>query len=222
MFPNFKILYEPEMFPNYEGIIFVGADKYLNYVKNLGIPYILVRKSAEYDLDNREVLLEVIFSKYGKAVPKYLKEIYQDIPDDEFMDAVKVYWVTGKWMIKEFKETNVYFELMDAIVYQADKVGKLAFKAIDEIGDKSLEYRLLNYMAKISNNQINLNSQYGRNQQMYYNQKYDKMKKAATKYLEKDVDNDELRLINFIKDLAQFVEKSEEKCRLFIYQSVDK
>lgn len=69
-----------------------------------------MNKLAEINLTDRLILLEVIFSKYNKTPPKYLvqkdsgKALYELFEDREFIELVKFYWVTGKWMTKELDE----------------------------------------------------------------------------------------------------------------------
>ena len=202
LYPGFKVIYEPEMFIS-TGIIYLGADKYINYVKNAGVPYIIVRKNAEYDLDNRETLLKVVFGKYGKDIPKYLQDIYEDIPDDEFMESVKICWVTGKWLTKEVNNSTKYFDLLNSVVTDATKIYQLAAECINELGVSSLEYRVLKYLMKCVNGQFDMKSKYGREQQVFMNNRGVYVKKAAQEYLESSIDNTELRVINFIRDLSR-------------------
>lgn len=69
-----------------------------------------MNKLAEINLTDRLVLLEVIYSKYNKTPPKYLvqknngKALYEQFEDSEFIELVKFYWVTGKWVTKEVDE----------------------------------------------------------------------------------------------------------------------
>lgn len=201
MFPNFKVMYEPEMFPS-SGIIFIGADKYVNWVKNCGMPYIIVRRNAEYDLNKREILLKVVFGKYGKTVPKYLDGIYMDIPEDEFIENIKIFWVTGRWMSKEVDNDTEYFNLVNAIALNETKLYSTAVSSLEEMSLSHLESKILNYMVKVLNGQIELKSKYGRIQQIYRDAKSHKVKEAATNYLEKNIWNEELRFINFLKNLC--------------------
>ena len=69
-----------------------------------------MNKLAEINLTDRLILLEVIYSKYNKAPPNYLvqkdsgKALYELFEEREFIELVKFYWVTGKWMTKELDE----------------------------------------------------------------------------------------------------------------------
>ena len=67
MYPDYIILDKPILFID-KPIIFKGETKYINQIKNLGVNYIIITELAEIDLTRREVLLEVVFSKYNRKV----------------------------------------------------------------------------------------------------------------------------------------------------------
>lgn len=208
MFPDFKVMFEPEMFPNANGIIFIGADKYLNYIKELGLPYIIVRRNAMYDLDNRETLLYIAYTKYGKKPPKYLLEIYKELSDEEFYDNFKLFWVTGVWMTKELNVSKTYFELTEAIVNKPQSVFKTVVKSMSEMDLGRLENSVLNFLIKAVNHQYNIETFYGRQQQYFIKNKSKNVERAVNRYLRKEIENDELRFINFALDLNNKISRS--------------
>jgi hypothetical protein len=105
LYPDFIILDKPVLYSD-KPIIFTGETKYINQIKNLGVPYISLSALAEYDLTDRLTLLKVVFSKYNRPVPKYLLEFYEDLDDFTFRDLVEYYWITGKWTLKEYNNSR--------------------------------------------------------------------------------------------------------------------
>lgn len=75
-----------------------------------------MNRLAEINLTDRLTLLEVIYSKYNKTPPKYLvqkdgpKALYEQFEDKEFVELVKFYWVTGKWLTKEADELRKVYK----------------------------------------------------------------------------------------------------------------
>lgn len=82
-----------------------------------------MNKLAEINLTDRLILLEVIYSKYNKTPPKYLvqkdggKALYELFEEREFIELVKFYWVTGKWMTKEVDELRKVYKINRLIQY---------------------------------------------------------------------------------------------------------
>ena len=56
MYPDYIILDKPILFID-KPIIFKGETKYINQIKNLGVPYIIVTTLGEYNLDDRKELI---------------------------------------------------------------------------------------------------------------------------------------------------------------------
>lgn len=111
LYPDFIILDKPVLYSD-KPIIFTGETKYINQIKNLGVPYISLSALAEYDLTDRLTLLKVAFSKYNRPVPKYLLEFYEDLDDFTFRELVEYYWITGKWTLKEYNNSRSIFRVL--------------------------------------------------------------------------------------------------------------
>ena len=112
-YPSFIILNEPVLFSD-RPIIFTGDSKYINQIKSLGVDYIFITELAEYNLNDRMTLLEFVFSKYKKKVPKYLLQFYEDLDEKTFINQIKYFWITGKWKLKEYNKSGIFLELLQS------------------------------------------------------------------------------------------------------------
>lgn len=62
----------------------------------------------EYDLTDRNVLLEVVYNKWHRKVPQKLLETQELLSDNQFMKAVKCMWVGGHWPYPEDSDHNMF------------------------------------------------------------------------------------------------------------------
>jgi len=157
MFPDYIVIDKPVLFTD-RPIIFTGETKYLNQIKELGVPFIVVNKLAEIDLTDRLTLLTAAFSKYGKNPPKYLvdkgnsnKALFEEFDDTEFLELIKLYWVTGKWMIKEYDGMGKFVRLLDSFKTNTLEITRTYLGLLNEVNSEYIETCLLTFLGKVVN-----------------------------------------------------------------------
>ena len=206
MFPDFIIIDKPILFTD-RPIIFTGETKYINQIKEIGVPFIIVNKLAEIDLTNRLNLLEVIFSKYNKTPPKYLvlsdkgKPLYERIEEPDFIEAVKMYWVTGKWYIKELDDIGKFILLLDSFNTNTFEITRTYLKLLNEVGSEYLETCLLSFISKLVNPGGNTSNWYNKRIKEFSASKKQLLHRAMENYINSPVENNELKVFNLIYDI---------------------
>lgn len=205
MYPDFQIIDKPIMITT-RPIIFIGETKYINQVKNLGVPYIIVTTLGEYNLDDRKTLLQVAFSKYNRNVPKYLLEYYDKLDDFEFMELFEYFWITGKWPLKEYDGIGKFVELLRSFKTDSYTITKTYFKLLDECSAEYLETCLFTFLIKVLKLKTNKVKRESSKWYALMLTEYSKLKKnyikpAMDKYINSNIDNPELKIYNLIINL---------------------
>lgn len=200
MYPDFVIVSRAIMYSD-KPIIYIGENKYLNQIKNLGVDYILVTELAEIDLTQRDKLLKVVFNHYNKEVPKYVLEFYNDLDDDTFMDLCKHYWVTGKWLLKEYDNTGAFLEFLYSFKTDTLNITKTYLSLLNKVGAEYIEMSLFTFLNRVVTSTGNVSKWYKRTIDEYKRSKSNLIEKAITNYCESPIYNSELRLYNLIIDL---------------------
>jgi hypothetical protein len=206
MFPDFMVTDKPLLFTD-RPIIFTGETKYINQIKELGVPFIIVNKLAEINLTDRLTLLEVIFSKYNKTPPKYLvasedgKPLYERIEEPDFIDAVKMYWVTGKWNIKELDDIGKFVLLIDSFKTNTLEVTRTYLNMLQEVSSEYVETCLLSFISKLVNPGGSMSNWYKRRIKEFSAAKIQLLPQAMNNYINSPVENNELKIFNLIYDI---------------------
>lgn len=199
-YPNFIIVSEPILFSD-KPIIYTGDTKYFNQIKSLGVDYISVTTLGEYDLTKREILLDMIFSKYNRPIPKYLQAFYKDLDDNTFIDLCKQMWISGKWNLKEYDNTGVFLEFLKSFKTDTYNITKTYLQLLDKVGAEYIEMSLLTFLNRVVDNSVQVSKWYKKVIDDYKNSKYDLIKPAIYNYCESSIYRTNLRLLNLILDL---------------------
>ena len=204
MYPNFIITDKPLLIAT-NPIIFTGETKYINKIKELNVPYIIVAALGEYDLNDRLTLLTIAFNRNNKHVPKYLLEYYDKLDDNEFMSLFQYYWITGKWPLKEYDGLGKFIELLQSFKTDTYNISKTYFNILDERSSEYLEtclFTFLNKVMKLEGNKVKRESKWYAQMLIEYAQlKKNYIKPAIDNYLKTDVENPDLKIYNLIIDL---------------------
>lgn len=200
MYPDYIVLDKPVLFSE-KPIIFIGETKYINRIKALGVNYIFVSVVGEYDLTDRLVLLEVVFSKYNKPVPKYVLSFYKDLDDITFRELIEEYWITGKWSLKEFDNTGAFLEFLISFKTDTYNITKTYLKLLDKVGAEYIEMSLLTFLNRVVLPSGKLSKWYQKTIDDFKLSKAQLIEPALTNYIESPIRNSELRIFNLVLDL---------------------
>lgn len=200
LYPDFIILNKPVLFID-RPIIFTGETKYLNQIKSLGVDYILVTELAEYDMTDKEILLDIVFSKWNRKIPKYVLSFYKDLDDDTFKEQIEYMWVTGKWNLKEYDNSGVFLEFLKSFKTDTFNITKTYLQLLDKVGAEYIEMSLLTFLNRVVNKGSNISKWYKQVIDSYKLSKYKLIKPAILTYMESPIYNTELRVFNLIMDL---------------------
>ena len=200
MYPDFIILNKPVLFAS-RPIIFTGDSKYVNRIKELNVPYILISELAEYDLTNRLILLNVAFAKYNRKVPKYLLTFYEDLDENTFIDLFKTFWITNKWMLKEYTSSGAFLEFLQSFNTDTYNISKTYLQLLNKTGAEYIEMSLLTFLNRVLNPSTKLSKWYQKTINEFTSSKYPLIKPAIENYISSPIYNTELRIFNLILDL---------------------
>ena len=200
LYPNYIIIDKPILFTT-RPVIFTGETRHINRVKGLGVNYIIVTELAEYNLTERLTLLEVVFSKWNRKVPKYLLEFYEDLDDETFMEQVKIMWVTGKWHLKEYDKSGIFLELLMSFKTDTYKIARTYISMLDRISSEYMELSILTFLNRVTTQKGKISKWYQKVIDDYKLNKASLIKPAIEKYMGSKIKNTELRVFNLILDL---------------------
>ena len=200
LYPDYIITDKLPMFSD-NNIIWTGESKYINKLKDLGINYIIVSSVGEIDLNDRLTLLDVVFSKWRRKIPKYLLEFYQDLDDSTFREQIEYMWVTGKWRLKEYDNTGAFLEFLRSFNTDTVTISKTYLQLLNKVGAEYIEMSLLTFLNRVVIPTNNISWWYKKVIEEFKRAKYNSIKPAITNYMKSPIYNTELRVFNFILDL---------------------
>lgn len=200
LYPDYIVLDGPVLYSD-RPIIYIGETKYLNQIKSLGVNYISLSAVAEYDLTDRLTLLKVVFSKYNRPVPKYLLEFYEDLDEGLFRELVERYWITGKWSLKEFNNSGAFLEFLQSFKTDTVTMVRTYLNLLHKTGAEYIRVSLLTFLTKVLNPSSKISKWYKQVIDNYKKSKADLIEPAINNFIDSPIDNEELKILNFILDL---------------------
>lgn len=208
MFPKYELINE-ENIPEKptRPAIFYGdyskSDDFIHKYQEAHIDFIVMVYKSDINLDDRRVLANIIFEKWRNAtMPKYLNEIIDEIPPEDFLEMVKIKWVSGKWMIKEIADENNFLTMIEELNKSKFEFIKAYFRCLEENKPYVLESSVLTFLQKAKTKSYQGNSfQYRKKLEMYKGNKLNKTLSAIDSALEFNIDNPELRLMNILMNI---------------------
>ena len=174
----------------------------------MNLPYIFVSDTPEIDLSSRDSMLEFVFSHHDKKIPKYVLEMKDFLSYEKFMELCKVFWVSGKWEMKELPEAEYFSNLVSSLKKEERVYRNTCVSLINSLPSNSIELRLIDFLSRVKNPDTGDKTNYSHNINVYRNiylsaGKYDfnLLNKKIYRFLNSNVDNISLRLLNFLLDL---------------------
>ena len=205
MFPRYKLVSEVNALDEINKPIIYKGD--LNYVDSLvkrcqekGIDFIIVGIYSDINLEDRRILANIVFEKWRNGVlPQYLENIIDDIDREDFIEAIKIKWVSGKWTIHKINDENTFLTLVDALNKSSYDFIKTYFEVLENTKPYKLESSILTFLQRAKNKSYNGTSfNYRKKLDIYKGKKLDNTIKAIDSSLEYQIDNPELRLMNLL------------------------
>lgn len=210
MFPKYKLVSDEDYDSEFNcPIIYKGdyslVDKIVEKCIENHVDFIIVGNFSEINLEDRRILANVIFEKWRNGVlPKYLDNIIDDIDYDDFLEAAKIKWVSGKWTIHSISDENTFLQLVEDLNKSMYTFIKTYFNVIEENKPYKLESSMLTFLQRAKTKSYTGTSfMYRKKLNIYTGQKLDNTLNALNKSLDYNIDNPELRLLNLfinIKD----------------------
>lgn len=208
LYPTYKVVSdnigEDELNTNiiYNGD-FSRVDDIVSICDSKNLEYIIKSSFSEIDLNDRRILANIIFEKWRNGVlPKYLEEIIDYIDKDDFIEAVKIKWVTGKWLIYKIEDETSFLELLDTLNKSKYGAIKVYFDILKKSKSYKIESSLLTFMTKAR--QEDYKGTLFNYQKKLKTYKGDKLKNtlnAIYDSLDYNIDNKELRLLNLFMNI---------------------
>lgn len=96
-YPEF-VVRENIFFDNDNKVIYIGKDRrgLIGYLRENTKEFINTVGPYDYDLEDREVLIDMVYGKWGKEPKEDVKLVLNGIPDEEFYGFIKRRWVSAR------------------------------------------------------------------------------------------------------------------------------
>lgn len=184
-------------------------DTFVKRYKDNNIDFIVKAFYSDINLDDRRVLANIIFEKWRNAtMPKYLDEIIDSIPQDQFDEMVKIKWVSGKWKIYKIEDENNFLTMVEELNKSKFEFIKSYFRCLENNKPYILESSIITFLLKAKAKNYQGNSfQYRKKLEMYKGEKLNSTLKAIDNALEFNIDNPELRLLNILMNIQDGTKK---------------
>ena len=205
MFPNYDIINENNI-PDkpIRPAIYNGdnasVDLFIKNYKEANQDYIVMVYSSDINLDDRRILANIIFEKWRNGtLPKYLDEFIDNIPYDQFIEMVKIKWVSGKWNILKLDNETSFLNLIENLNKSKFDFIENYFNCLETDKPYILESSILTFLNKAKTKSYIGNSfLYRKKLEMYKGKKLDNTLLAIDEALDYNIDNPELRLLNIL------------------------
>lgn len=200
-FPEYSVqdefmLYGPEK------VIYKGPAQFIRKYRDAGITYIALNGVPEYDLTNRGKLLEFVYSKFDREPPKYLDEMKDMYDEESFIDCCKQVWVTGQWPYKMGEDMISIFDLYSSLVGGTSKAIETLMLLLKSTRTDIVESSLLTFLMRVKSlDEQSVSPNYMRILRTFNNSYYRNIKPAVSKLISTNIDNEELKLFEFVTNL---------------------
>lgn len=181
-----------------------NMEQVVNVYEEAKLDYIIIGKYSAINLDSRIMLLNIIFDKYNRFVPKYLTNILEDIDEDIFIEQCKIYWVTGKWYIKELDNENSFLDFINNINMSKRDMMESYFNVVANTRPYRIESSFLTFLLRVKDQDFkNISFNYVNKVKSFNGKKYQQAIDGINKSLDSNIDNYELRLLNMIMNIVK-------------------
>ena len=206
LFPNYNYITElPEVID--KQTIFNGditlVDAFVQMCQKRNCNYIVNAFYSDIDLTNRRILANIVFEKWRNAtLPKYLDNIIDSIQYNDFIEAIKIKWVSGKWTIHNINDENSFLDIIENLNKSKLSFIKIFFNCLKDSRAYIIESSMITFLQKAKDkNYIGNSFQYKKKLEMYKDEKFENTLRAIDDSFEYNIDNPELRLLNILMNI---------------------
>lgn len=203
MFPNYKVIDEPEVSPN-APCIYVGDINKIDEIKHIyesnKLDYIVYTSGlSDINLNDRVTLANIVFEKHRRLVPKYLMNIIEELDEDTFIKCIKIYWVSGKWLVKEVDKENTFLDFIETVNKSSMEMYKSYFNVVKTISPYKLESSIFTFLLRAKNEDFSkISFSYKNKLKLFTGRKLELTLAGIDKSLDYNIDNYELKALNMI------------------------
>lgn len=202
IYPIFKVVSDEYSIYEDEPFIYIGPYKALDSVTRRPESHVCLGPTGEYDLTDRDVLIDLAYKHHNKKRPQYLDDI--DISSwsvDKFLYNWKYLWLLGKIPDATETEDRRFLDVLSRLDNPFSLL--VEFMRITEDSDMPyLDNALLTFIQKSES--IDLTNTRGKRmlqyRQMFYTNYRTRVPYAVRRLLDSPIDNPTLRSFNFLKD----------------------
>ena len=203
LYPNFEVVHEIPLFPS-RPAIYVGLlndmDAFVQTYRDNNLDFIVYNSfQSDISLDNRFMLLSIVFKKYNRYIPKYVYEMMNSLDQESFIEYCKIYWVTGSWSLKELDYENSFLDFVYSLNSSKREMIETYFRVVKDTKTFRIESSLLTFFVRARDKTYKGKSLvYNRMINTYNKNKLDRANRGLRKGLTYHIDNYELKLLNNI------------------------
>lgn len=203
MFPNYKVINEPEVSPN-APCIYIGDISRIDEIKHIyesnKLDYIVYTSGlSDINLNDRITLANIVFEKYKRLVPKYLMNIIEELDEDTFIKCIKIYWVSGKWLVKVVDKENTFLDFIETVNKSSMEMYKSYFNVVNTISPYKLESSIFTFLLRAKNENFSkISFSYKNKLKLFTGRKLELTLIGIDKSLDYNIDNYELKVLNMI------------------------
>lgn len=203
MFPNYKVIDEPEVSPN-TPCIYIGDISRIDEIKHIyesnKLDYIVYTSGlSDINLNDRITLANIVFEKYKRLVPKYLMNIIEELDEDTFIKCIKIYWVSGKWLVKAVDKENTFLDFIETVNKSSMEMYKSYFNVVKTISPYKLESSIFTFLLRAKNENFSkISFSYKNKLKLFTGRKLQLTLVGIDKSLDYNIDNYELKVLNMI------------------------
>ena len=203
MFPNYKVINEPEVSPN-APCIYIGDISRIDEIKHIyesnKLDYVVYTSGlSDINLNDRITLANIVFEKYKRLVPKYLMNIIEELDEDTFIKCIKIYWVSGKWLVKVVDKENTFLDFIETVNKSSMEMYKSYFNVVKTISPYKLESSIFTFLLRAKNENFSkISFSYKNKLKLFTGRKLELTLVGIDKSLDYNIDNYELKVLNMI------------------------
>jgi len=205
MYPNFRFIHHFESINNLElescniPFIFCGPISEIQNISNVTVPYIIVSPTGEYDLSDRNTLIELACRKHHLCRPNNI-EYLDFISWDEFIYTWKIFWVTGILQYKDYEYVNLFQKVISNLEYPY-VILLYYIRNYEYVKDLRFQEAISEFIYKCKRHDNNVSAKTLECMNKFLVLYSHNVKHAIMNYIETPITNSALITFNFILDL---------------------